>query len=76
MHVVVQQVAVVCGLHQDVHVKYISNYGPQAATDQALVHVTDAITIKVLAADHIIKNQLLQHQVVHTECVQAVCTDV
>jgi len=76
MHVVVQLVAVVCGLHQDVHVECISSYGLLAATDQALVHVTDATTIKAQAAALIIKNQLLQHQVVHTECVQVEYTDV
>tara|TARA_B100000497_G_C7487910_1_gene298927 strand:+ start:238 stop:468 length:231 start_codon:yes stop_codon:yes gene_type:complete len=76
MHVDVQQVVVVYGLHLGVHVKYSLNYGHQAAMDPVHVHVVDVIISKAQAADHIIKNKLLQHQVVHIECVQVECTDV
>jgi hypothetical protein len=76
MHVVARQVAVVYGLHQGVHVEYNSNYGQQAAMVVVHVLVIDVITIKAQAADLIIKNQLLQHQVAHIECVQVECTDV
>jgi hypothetical protein len=76
MHVDVQQDAVVYGQHLDVHVKYNLNYGVPAAMATALVHVADVITIKALAAALTIKNQLLQHQVAHTECVQVEYTDV
>jgi hypothetical protein len=76
MHVDVQQVAVAYGQHQGVHVKYSLNYGDQVVMDQVHAHVVDAITSKAPAADLITKNKLLQHQDVHIECVQAVCTDV
>ncbi len=56
--------------------KYNSNYGRQAAMVVVHVHVTDVIISRAQAAALITKNQLLQHQVVHIECVQAECTDV
>ena len=76
MHVDVQQVVVVYGQHLGVHVKYSLNYGEQAAMEMVHVHVIDVITITAQAAALIIKNQLLQHQAVHIECVQAECIDV
>tara|TARA_B110000285_G_scaffold161991_1_gene180931 strand:- start:479 stop:682 length:204 start_codon:yes stop_codon:yes gene_type:complete len=65
-HVVVQLVAVVTGQHRDVHARYILNYGVLAETVMEHVHVTGVITIKAQAAALTIKNQLLQHQGVHT----------
>tara|TARA_R110000772_G_scaffold127485_3_gene234687 strand:- start:375 stop:578 length:204 start_codon:yes stop_codon:yes gene_type:complete len=65
-HVVVQLVAVVTGQHRDVHARYILNYGVLAEMDQVHVHVTGVITIKAQAAALTTKNQLLQHQGVHT----------
>ena len=76
MHVVVHRVAVVYGLRQVVLEKYNSNYGRQAAMVVVLVLVTDVIISRAQAAALITKNQLLQHQVAHIECVQAECTDV
>jgi hypothetical protein len=76
MHVVVQQVAVVYGPHQVVLEKYNLNYGVLAVMVVVLVLVTDVIITRAQAAALITKNQLLQHQVVHIECVQAECTDV
>jgi hypothetical protein len=52
------------------------NYGRQAAMVVVLVLVTDVIISRAQAAALITKNQLLQHQVAHIECVQAECTDV
>ena len=75
-HVVVAAAAVVYGPHQGVHVKYNSNYGRLAAMVVGLVLVTDVIIFRAQEAALITKNQLLQHQVVHTECVQVECTDV
>jgi hypothetical protein len=76
MHAVVAAAAVVYGPHQVVLEKYNSNYGRQAAMVVVHVHVTDVIISRAQEAALITKNQLLQHQVVHTECVQVECTDV
>ena len=75
-HVVVAAAAVVYGPHQVVLEEYNLNYGRPAAMVVGLVLVTDVITIKAQEAALITKNQLLQHQVVHTECVQVEYTDV
>lgn len=76
MHVVVQQDVVVYGQRQHVLDVYISNYGQQAVMEVVLVHVTDVIIIKAQEAALITKNQLLQHQDVHIECVQVEFIDV
>ena len=51
MPVVVVQDVVVIGVHRIVLVGYFLNFGVQVETDLVLVHVIDAITIKVQAVD-------------------------
>lgn len=50
----VLQDAVAYGLYRQVYVEYFGKHGAPAVTEMALVHVTDAITIKALAAATII----------------------
>ena len=72
----VQQDAVVLGQCLARLKDYIGNYGHQAVTEQAHVHVTDVITLEEQVEEHMLLNQLVQLRVVLTQFVLLEYTDV